>query len=336
MRILVQPERLRQAAQELRRAQESWQGQAARLRQVFSNLDWETRQRLEVEGQVQQAVSLAESLAARAGEKASFLEAAAARFEQADRQGAQAIGQVLGAATVSTAGGIHLPPWLNDLLGGRLPVTRLVPLAGGGAVTGLGLFASLAWLGSAVKGVAEQIWAWLQGRPEKIVSPLPEGVPAVPKGRLAQTVLSGLEKARREQEQKAATQGAKVKHELKPADPASYPSCALYAQARRPDLESTGGAGGAADYITKYRDKVFQVPPQTSDLRDYLAPGHALVWDRHHPALKGTDGWTWGHIAIVEEVGPDYVIVSQANWPGKPTMKIERQKLIDWGLYVIP
>jgi hypothetical protein len=32
MRILVQPERLRQAAQELRRAQESWQGQAARLR----------------------------------------------------------------------------------------------------------------------------------------------------------------------------------------------------------------------------------------------------------------------------------------------------------------
>ena len=50
MRILVQPERLRQAAQELRQAQESWQGQAARLRQVFSNLDWETRQRLEVEG----------------------------------------------------------------------------------------------------------------------------------------------------------------------------------------------------------------------------------------------------------------------------------------------
>jgi hypothetical protein len=72
MRILVQPERLRQAAQELRRAQESWQGQAARLRQVFSNLDWETRQRLEVEGQVQQAVALAESLAARAGEKATF------------------------------------------------------------------------------------------------------------------------------------------------------------------------------------------------------------------------------------------------------------------------
>jgi len=196
MRILVQPERLRQAAQELRRAQESWQGQAARLRQVFSNLDWETRQRLEVEGQVQQAVALAESLAARAGEKAAFLEAAAARFEQADRQGAQAIGQVLGAATVSTAGGIHLPPWLNDLLGGRLPVTRVVPLAGGGAVTGLGLFASLPWLGSAVKGLAEQIWAWLQGRPEKIVSPLPEGVPAVPKGRLAQTILSGLERAK--------------------------------------------------------------------------------------------------------------------------------------------
>jgi len=336
MRILVQPQQLRQTAQELRRAQESWQGQAARLRQVFSNLDWETRQRLEVEGQVQQAVALAESLAARAGEKAGFLEAAAARFEQADSQGAQGLGRVEYII-------LHpewFIPWnfplvLTDLRS-VLPLTRLVPLAGGGTVTGLGLFASLPWLGSAVKGLAEQIWAWLQGGPEKFLSPVPEDEPAIPKGRLAQTILSGLEKARREQEQKAATQGAKVKHELKPADPASYPSCALYAQARRPDLKSTGGAGGAADYITKYRHKVFQVPPQTSDLRDYLAPGHALVWDRYHPALKGTDGWTWGHIAIVEEVGPDYVIVSQANWPGKPTMKIERQKLIDWGLYVIP
>ena len=208
MRILVQPERLRQAAQELRRAQESWQGQAARLRQVFSNLDWETRQRLEVEGQVQQAVALAESLAARAGEKAAFLEAAAARFEQADSQGAQGLGRVEYII-------LH-PEWFipwdfswTDLRS-VLPLTRLVPLAGGGTVTGLGLFASLTWLGSAVKGLAEQIWAWLQGRPEKFLSPVPEDEPAIPKGRLAQTILSGLEKARREQEQKQATSSGRV------------------------------------------------------------------------------------------------------------------------------
>jgi len=208
MRILVQPERLRQAAQELRWAQESWQGQAARLRQVFSNLDWETRQRLEVEGQVQQAVALAESLAARAGEKAAFLEAAAARFEQADSQGAQGLGRVEYII-------LH-PEWFipwdfswTDLRS-VLPLTRLVPLAGGGTVTGLGLFASLTWLGSAVKGLAEQIWAWLQGRPEKFLSPVPEDEPAIPKGRLAQTILSGLEKARREQEQKQATSSGRV------------------------------------------------------------------------------------------------------------------------------
>ena len=208
MRILVQPERLRQAAQELRRAQESWQGQAARLRQVFSNLDWETRQRLEVEGQVQQAVALAESLAARAGEKAAFLEAAAARFEQADSQGAQGLGRVEYII-------LH-PEWFipwdfswTDLRS-VLPLTRLVPLAGGGTVTGLGLFASLTWLGCAVKGLAEQIWAWLQGRPEKFLSPVPEDEPAIPKGRLAQTILSGLEKARREQEQKQATSSGRV------------------------------------------------------------------------------------------------------------------------------
>jgi len=326
MRILVQPERLRQAAQELRRAEESWQAQAARLRQVFAGLDWETRQRLGVESQVQQAISLAQGLAARAGEKASFLEATAARFEQADAQGAQAIGQVLGAAIAPAAGwlpgGLSPVEWLFSWLGGgRVPITRLLPLVGVGAIAGLR--ASLSWL-------ADLIWAWLQGRP-------PESQPAMPKGQLAETILSGLEKARREQEQKQAMEGTGVKGpDLQPADPASYSSCALYAQARRPDLGPTGGAGGAADYITKFGDKVFQVSSQTTDLRDYVAPGHAVVWDRHHPSLKGTDGWTWGHIAIVEEVGPDYVIVSQANWPGRPTMKIERQKLIDWGLYVIP
>ena len=337
MRILVQPERLRQAAQALRRAQEGWQGQAARLRQVFGGLDWETRQQLTVEAQVQQAVSLAESLAGRAGEKAAFLEAAAARFEQADSQGAQALGAVLGASAFSAIGGLHLPLGLSGWLGERIPVTRVVAPSGGGEVAGLGIFASFAWLGSAVKGLADQIWAWLQGRPEKFLSPVPEDEPAIPKGRLAQTILSGLEKARREQEQKQATQGTKIKSpDLQPADPASYPSCVLYAQARRPDLDRPDGTGGAADYITKYRDKAFQVPSQTTDLRDHLATGYAIVWDRHHPSLKGTDGWTWGHIVIVEEVGPDYVIVSQANWPGKPRMKIERQKLIDWVLYVIP
>jgi len=211
MRILVQPERLRQAAQELCRAQEAWQGQAARLRQVFSGLDWETRQQLTVETQVQRAVSLAESLAARAGEKASFLEAAAARFEQADAQAAQTLGAVLGTATAASMGWINLPSRLNDLLGNRLPVTRLVPLAAGSMVAGLGVFASLPWLGSALSHLVEQIWAWLRGRPEKLLSPVAEGSTLlVSKGQLAKVIRSGLEKAQWEQEQKPATLAGQV------------------------------------------------------------------------------------------------------------------------------
>ena len=195
MRILVQPERLRQAAQELRRAQESWQGQAARLRQVFSNLDWETRQRLEVEGQVQQAVALAESLAARAGEKAAFLEAAAARFEQADSQGAQGLGAVLGASAVSALAGLNLPLGLGDWSGGRIPLTRVVAPSGGGEAAGLGLFASLTWLGSAALWFGQAIWNWLYGYPVQIASPLPSDPP---KGSY-ETVLRGLERAKQRQ-----------------------------------------------------------------------------------------------------------------------------------------
>jgi len=210
MRILIQPEQLRQNARILHQGSEFWQAQATRLHSLLTGLDWEVRQRMEIEGQVQQAVSLAQGLAARAGEKAAFLEAAAARFEQADAQAAHTLGAVLGTAIATSVGWINLPSRSNDLLGNRLPVTRLVPLAGGSMVAGLGLFASLTWLGPYLSGLAEQIWAWLQGHPEKIISPVPEDVPAVPKGRLAQTVLSGLERARQEQEQKQATPSGRV------------------------------------------------------------------------------------------------------------------------------
>jgi len=80
MRILVQPEHLRQVGEELHRAQESWQAQAARLRSLLAGLDWEIRQKANVDAQVQEAIRLAEELAARNGESAAFLETAAARF----------------------------------------------------------------------------------------------------------------------------------------------------------------------------------------------------------------------------------------------------------------
>ena len=210
MRILVHPEQLRQNARILHQGSEFWQAQAARLRSLLAVLDWEIRQKANVDAQVQEAIRLAEHLAVRSGESAAFLEATATRFEQADAEGVQALGTVLGASTLEAvfaplaarfpdAAG---PLWRLGALfgGGSLPSTRLLPLSGG--ITGVGFFASLAWLGSAVRGLAEHIWAWLQGRPPEILSPLPaESQPAIPKGQLARTILSGLERAQREQKQ---------------------------------------------------------------------------------------------------------------------------------------
>ena len=248
MRILVQPERLRQTAQELRRAQESWQGQAARLRQVFSNLDWETRQRLEVEGQVQQAVALAESLAARAGEKAAFLEAAAARFEQADSQGAQGLGAVLGASAVSALAGLNLPLGLGDWSGGRIPLTRVVAPSGGGEAAGLGLFASLTWLGSAALWFGQAIWNWLYGYPVQIASPLPSDPP---KGRLYETVLRGLERANQRQTTSPGQSIQTLRIEDKPASSSAQPVQTLHIE-DKPASDSAQVASSSAQLTPSF------------------------------------------------------------------------------------
>jgi len=212
MRIQVQPEQLRHNAQVLRQGSEFWQAQAARLRQAFGSLDWETRHRLEVESQVQQAISLAEGLAARAGEKASFLEAAAARFEQADQDA---------------------------------PAHVLDPAA----------------------------------RPEAY-------------------------------------------------DPKI--GCVDYATKRRPDLLVRDAAiPGAADYIPYYEKKgqVIHVSATETDLRRVVRPGYAVVWDHGHPELQGTPGSNFGHVAIVEEVYPDRVVISQAGWGTQYRRELTREQL---------
>lgn len=114
---------------------------------------------------------------------------------------------------------------------------------------------------------------------------------------------------------------------------ASGKQCAVYARERRPDLGRAGGDdGGAANYITKLRDWIVSIGDK-DDLKGKIAQGYAIVWPRQHSQLKGTDGYTYGHIAIVESVDVDKITVSQANWPGKPTMEITRDEL--QSLYII-
>jgi len=128
-----------------------------------------------------------------------------------------------------------------------------------------------------------------------------------------------------------------ITHTLNPVDPSKYGDlgCARYAAARRPDLGSTQSNHedftdqAAANYISKYNTTAFQITAGT-DLTNAIGKGYAVVWK---PGVDGANA-TYGHVAIVEDVGKDYVIVSQAGWSTGTTMKIPINKLQD--LWLIP
>jgi uncharacterized protein YukE len=92
-------------------------------------------------------------------------------------------------------------------------------------------------------------------------------------------------------------------------------TCATYAAARRRDLGSTQCSNerfkdqAAANYICKFEEKAFQIENSGEDLSKVIGPGYALVWEPDHP--KAND--TYGHVAIIEEVYSDHVIISEAS-----------------------
>jgi uncharacterized protein YukE len=117
---------------------------------------------------------------------------------------------------------------------------------------------------------------------------------------------------------------------LKDVDPKKYSSCALYAQNRRPDLGRTQHKDGSAyNYINVYKDTAFQINTG-DDLTKKVGKGFAVVWE---PGVAG-GGEVHGHVAIVEEVGKDYVIVSHAGWRDGTITKIPISKLQK--LWLIP
>jgi uncharacterized protein YukE len=96
-------------------------------------------------------------------------------------------------------------------------------------------------------------------------------------------------------------------------DPSSY-TCATYARDRRPDLGSTGPAtddyplGAAANYRHKFSDTAFQINQSDGSLTDAIGPGYAIVWEPDHAYADNT----YGHVAIVEAVYPDHIVISEA------------------------
>ncbi len=137
----------------------------------------------------------------------------------------------------------------------------------------------------------------------------------------------------------------------KPEDFDSKVGCVRYAKKRRPDLKKFK-VGGPQDFIEKFEKELHPYMIKANKgfhLEDHIVKGNALVWPRHRKDLgrAGSPGYTYGHIAIVEEVGRDengeYVIVSQAGvgikkelttYPTWSTrMKIYKKNLD--GLYII-
>ncbi len=93
--------------------------------------------------------------------------------------------------------------------------------------------------------------------------------------------------------------------------------CVEYARARRPDLGSTQSDReryrdeAAANYICKFEEKAFQitnddVSNEEGGLTNIIGVGYAVVWE---PGVGGYDK-TYGHVAIVEEVYPDRIVIS--------------------------
>lgn len=346
MRILVIPERLSELAGQFQQISGGLMDVANRCRGAMASLDWQVRQKAGVEGEVQAAVHQARALAEQAEALARFLQNAAARFTEADRQ-------ELGFSGGAVLGAVAPPPFwrLPERSGSGLPfipAPRVVVAAG--ATLG-GMTALFPWAKAVPAEWSERVWNWLHGRGWKTNAEL---TPPPPKGKLYEAIMRGFERYRTEptspqklqpiaiqEPQKAPpppgdvplTAARDAAHPLRPADPGWYhPStgCVQYAINRRPDLRVTDASiPGAADYIPYYERKgqVLRLQGTEADLRQMVKPGHAVVWPRGHSDLAGTPGATYGHVAIVEEVYPDRIVVSQAGWPGKPTMEIKREDL---------
>lgn len=124
--------------------------------------------------------------------------------------------------------------------------------------------------------------------------------------------------------------------------PHNYDDCVKYAKARREGLGNADGTG-AADY--KNHAGVFQIDEEDKDLTSILAVGYALIWDRDPNHPPNAETW-WsatthadpinGHIAIIEEVDKDRIIVSHAAWTGSTRTEISITELRAWFYYIYP
>lgn len=317
-RIVVQPEHLRVLASQCRRQADDLRATLASLSAALGRLDWETRLTTPVEGAWQSARSRGYALADQAESMARYLDRKAQAFEEADHVGAAQVGQVAGAFAVAQQ---EWTVWWQrrnaifsfpqDLLSRVLRLGKLM------------LTTPVTWMITGLTHVTSTVGGWLAGVANlRTPPPSPEPAPPQPRPNADRTA-------------EAVRSSQTVATDLPPptlqdADPGAYTSCALYAQARRPDLGPASGDGGAYNYIEQYRQsqRYYRIPPEATQsglLQTPLRVGTAVVWDR---GQQGADP-TWGHVAIIEEIGPDYVEVSEAGWGNNTRRRIPVADLFD-------
>jgi uncharacterized protein YukE len=99
MRILVDPYHLRALARQLDMAADSLQNQTSSLGSIYARLQWEVHQQASIDGQIHRARHMATELVTRLEAMAHYVRRKADMFEEADRQGLDAVARAHGLHT---------------------------------------------------------------------------------------------------------------------------------------------------------------------------------------------------------------------------------------------
>lgn len=120
MRISVLPEELRNLAGQLRRAAGDLRDVQRRLGNALSGMDWDTRRKMAMDGEVNSARQRAGALADQAENMGRRLESRAEAFEEADRQGVSGLSRIVGLALTTL-------PAIPKLLGWPFTLIKYTP-----------------------------------------------------------------------------------------------------------------------------------------------------------------------------------------------------------------